>query len=293
MPLKLRTRNGWTMRRLMMGVLLCIIGVIATRDAWLDILHATLRVDGVSYTILVPIAAAWLAWVRIGRVRHCRVRETWVGPMIVAAGWLIYFAAEKFSWQSVWQAGAVLVLIGCFVSVAGKQLLLNLLPAFVVLFFVVPVPPWMRQQIALPLQTLTAKITQQMFVIGGMMIERSGNLLSISNGPDVAMIRARGGLRLIFAMMLVSYTFAFSTPLRGFVRALLIIISPLLAIVCNIARLLLAVWIYGYFSPASADRFHNFSGWAMLLISFFILVGMIRFLRWATIPVSRYMLAYD
>jgi hypothetical protein len=38
---------------------------------------------------------------------------------------------------------------------------------------------------------------------------------------------------------------------------------------------------------------HDVGGWVMLLVSFGILVGVIRVLRWALVPVNHLVLAYD
>jgi exosortase/archaeosortase family protein len=72
--------------------------------------------------------------------------------------------------------------------------------------------------------------------------------------------------------------------------------SPVAAIFCNVVRILPTIWLYGNF-PKEAGKasvgelFHDFSGWLMLPISFLILLGIIKVLRWAMIPVMRYTLA--
>jgi hypothetical protein len=37
--------------------------------------------------------------------------------------------------------------------------------------------------------------------------------------------------------------------------------------------------------------FHDYAGWLMLPVSFLILLGVIRLLRWAMVPVMKYSLA--
>src|SRR5699024_5990557 len=104
---------------------------------------------------------------------------------------------------------------------------------------------------------------------------------------------ACNGMRMVFALFLVSYAFAFGTPLRNRVRAVIILASPLSAILSNVIRLVPTVWVYGYMNQALADDFHAFGGWFMLVASFLILMSIIWILRWAMIPVTRYTLIYD
>ena len=95
----------------------------------------------------------------------------------------------------------------------------------------------------------------------------------------------------MFPLILVSYEFIFALPLRNSVRFLVLLASPLAAIFCNVVRILPTVWLYGYASTEVADGFHTYSGWAMVPIGFLMLLGIIKLLRWAMIPVMRYTLA--
>jgi exosortase len=220
------------------------------------------------------------------------VRGTWIGPLTIALGWLMYSAGESVLWLSGWHAGAIVILVGCLLSTLGRDALVAFLPAFVALFFMVPIPGPLRQEIALPLQTITAQITQQAFELCGVLVNRSNNMLSI-NGVDVTIIEACNGMRMVSALLLVSYAFAFASPWRWYVRLLIILGSPICAVLCNVVRLVPTIWIYGHYSSSVGDRFHSLSGWIMLFLAFAILVGLLRFLRWALIPVTQYTLAHD
>jgi exosortase len=167
-----------------------------------------------------------------------------------------------------------------------------MLPAFFVLLFIIPVPGRIRQQIALPLQAATAEVTRQVFEVFAVPVERSGNTLNI-NGKDVAIAEACNGMRMTFALGLVSYAFAFGNPLRNYVRFIVVALSPVFAILCNVVRLLPTVWIYGNHSENLGNYFHDVSGWVMLFVAFLMLMGVMRLLRWALVPVTKFTLAYD
>jgi exosortase len=234
--------------------------------------------------------AAYLVWVRRVRFRFCTPTGTMIGPVLAAAGWGISAYGFYHNVQAFWHAGAVLAVVGCLLSVVGKNVLFRFFPAFAVLIFLVPVPGMVRQEIALPLQSWTAQIGQSLLEILGIETARSGNLLSV-NGIPVAIAEACNGLRMVFALILVSYAFSFGLPLRNSVRFLVLLASPLAAIGCNVIRIVPTVWLYGYQSKQVADAFHDYSGWVMLPIAFAILYGIIRLLKWAMIPVTRYTLA--
>jgi exosortase len=165
--------------------------------------------------------------------------------------------------------------------VMGSELVWRFLPAFLVLALLVPVPGLVRQQITLPMQTATAEVTHQLLTMLGYHVPRSGNTLTI-NGTTVGIAAACNGLRMVFALVLVSYAFAFATPLTWYSRALVIALAPVAAIVCNVIRLVPTVWLYGYGPEPWADAFHELAGWAMLIVAFFLLMGVVRLIQWAT-----------
>jgi len=282
-------RGGWSVWHGVAAVALAAAGVYATFDAWADIYRVMLKDEESSHIFLVPIVAAILVWIRRRRLRFCRPTGLWIGPVLVALGWLVHSYGDARMITAFWQGGAVLVVIGCVFSVLGLEMLKKFWPAVLVLGFLVPVPGGVRQDIAMPLQTATAVITEHTLLVLGMPIDRAGNVLAI-NGVDVAIAEACNGLRMVFALTLVSYAFAFSTPLRGYVRVIVIAASPLSAVLCNVVRLVPTVWLYGYAAEETADLFHDVSGWLMLFVSLLLLMGMIRALRWALVPVSRYTL---
>jgi len=291
MAANVRPQGDWNLR-ILIGVALSAFGAVATHDAWLDIADIAAQDEESSHIFLVPIIAAWLYWVRRGRWRQCRATGTLIGPLLIVVGWLLYSCGDIYGIQSFWHGGAVVVLIGCMISTLGKDILLRYLPVIIVLSFLIPVPGLVRQRIALPLQGATAAVTRHLLEIFGADIGHTGNVLTI-NGIDVAVAEACNGLRMVFALTLVSFAFAFGTPLRPYVRALVVLISPASAILCNVIRLIPTVWLYGYYPTNVANAFHNASGWIMLPISFLGLMAVIHLLRWALVPVTPYVLAYD
>ena len=134
------------------------------------------------------------------------------------------------------------------------------------------------------------RIEQQLFAILNVDVVRSGNQLTY-NGHPVDIIEKCNGLRMVFGLILVSYAFSFSLPLRNWVRLLILLLSPAAAILCNIIRILPTVWVYGRFSPHVAEEFHLYSGWLMLIVALVMLLGILRVLKWAMIPVMRFTLA--
>jgi exosortase len=289
---RLKMRNHWSQWHLIVGGPLLALGIAAQWPAWVDIAQIALHDEEASHILLVPIVAIWLFWVRRGRLRGAAPRGTWSGPLLILVGWTLSWFGFYHAVQAAWHLGAILVAVGCVLAVAGTDILLRFLPVFLVLLFLVPVPGLIRQQLSIPLQTATAAATQEVLSALGTPVERYGNLLRI-NGVPVAIAEACNGMRMVFTLVLVSYGFAFGTPLRLYVRIIILAAAPLTAIAANVIRLIPTVWIYGQASDHFAARFHDISGWLMVPIAFLALLSIIRLLRWALLPVSPFTLAYE
>jgi exosortase len=289
LPKSFRT-DRLTQWHLAAAALLGALGVLATWEAWLDIYTLASKDEEYSHIFLVPIVALAMVAVRRMRMRHCRPSGMIVGVILVALGWMSWSYGYYHARQALWHAGAVIIVLGCMLSVLGKNVIFRFFPAIAVLVFLVPVPGRLRQQIALPLQAWTARTAQTGLEICGVETEVSGNTLSI-NGRPVTVAEACNGLRMVFPLLLVSYAFSFALPLRNSVRFFVLLASPLVAIFCNVLRTLPTIWLYGNKSRDIADAFHEWSGWAMLLISFLLLLGIIKALKWAMLPLTRFHLA--
>ena len=285
-------RRGWTDARLGAALALVCASVAVTFDAWKDIFRIATRDEESSHIFLVPIVAAWLFWARRRRLRHFRPTESFFGPLAVLLGWVLHSAGDTYLIQSFYHAGAIVMAVGCLVTVLGAAVLKEFAPVFLALVFLIPVPARVRHQVAIPLQTLTAALTAELFNLAGVPVIRSGNMLSV-NRNDVEIAEACNGLRMIFALALAMFAFAFGSPLRTYARVLVLAATPVAAVMCNVVRLVPTVWLYGYYPGDLAATFHDISGWVMLVVAFLLLLAIVRLLRWALVPVTEYTLAYD
>lgn len=282
--------RGFSVTDLMLAAGLMGLMIFATWDAWADIARIAWKDEEASHVQLVPVVALWLAWVRRARLRQCRPEgRLWavVGLLVGYGLWIYGFHEQR---QSFWHAGTVVMTVSAALVGLGTQLVWRFLPVFGTIVFLVPVPSGIRLHFAIPMQEWTAVVTQTMCEVFGMAVVRTGNLLTI-NGTEVAVAEACNGMRMVFTLLMVCYAFTFTEPLRTGVRLLVLLMSPLVAIAANVVRLIPTVWAYGAYDAEVAGKVHDISGWAMLVVAFLALAGLVRVLRWAMIPVSRFNLA--
>ena len=237
--------------------------------------------------MLAPFLALWLFWCRRYRFRMLVYQKGWLGPVVLGAGVLTYVVGDAALVVSEWYLGAILMLVGAVVTAFGGGVLYRFAPAFLVLLFLIPIPAAVRVHIAGPLQTATAGAVESVFHLTGMDVSRSGNLL-IVNGRPVTVAEACNGMRMTFALILVTYTYVFSTPMRLWMRVLLLLASPLIAVACNVVRLVPTLWAYGHIDTQWAEFIHDWGAWLMLGVSLMVVMGVVQVLRWLDLPLYTY-----
>ena len=273
-------------RRLALGLALVVLSIIAAHRAWGDILRIVQRDEEASHILLVLPVFGWLLWTYREKLRSSTVGGSLWALAIVAAGWGFWAFGYIKGMQVFWHFGAILLAVGAFSAVVGVRVLRDAWPAFVVLIFLMPVPGVIRQPIAMVLQNASAQLTQHAMMLLGEEIERSGNVL-IVNGQEVGIAEACNGMRMVTMLVLIGYTFVFVHPLRAWVRVLIVAMAVPLAIVCNLIRLVPTVYAYGYASYTVADQLHTWLGWAMVIVAYFMLMGVVALLQWLLLPVMQ------
>lgn len=288
----IRSRYGWESRHVILLILLLVAAVYAGREQWRDIWMIASVDEESSHIFLVIPIAIWLIWIRRVRFRRCPPRASWFGVLTVFVGYLLAEFSYRTAFQAGWHGGAVLMAVGALITIVGTQVVANFFPAVAILALMIPIPGNIRLAIAGPLQNATARVTTSILEMMGYYVERSGNLVNINDMP-VAVAEACNGMRMVFALVLVSYAFAFSVPLKNSVRLLILLLSPVAAIVCNVFRLAPTVIFYGneQLPEGFADGFHDIAGWLMLPLAFLMLLGITRALRWAMVPTYQFTLA--
>ena len=258
----------------------------ATRDALGHLLDVSITDSESSHVMLVPVIAAWLVYVRRARLGRVARRGGWVGPVVVAVGGAMYAAGAENMRYWTWHAGAVVTVVGAALAVLGTDAVRKFAPAFLVLAFLTPMPPRVGSALSVPMMDGAAWATEGVLNLAGLPVERAGNLLSVG-GVEVTVEEACSGMRGVWALALVAVAFAFASPLRAWVRALVVVASPLLALVCNVIRLVPTVWAYGALDAESAHAFHDLAGWVVLFVGYGLLTGVPVALEALGLPVWR------
>ena len=272
--------------RIALALLLIALSVWIASETWGEITRMIWLDEQSSHGLVVPLAVFILVSARRSRLETVRLEAHWLGPVMVLLGVVAWAIGYHTDFQSGWHGGALLMAIGCFITTTGLDPIRKFAPAYLALIFLLPTPATIRAPITVPLQEITATITQQTCELLGMGVTQAGRTLRV-NGQDVTVAEACSGMRMVFTLFLACFLLVYSLPLREVVRWLVLLSTPAIAIVANVIRLVPTLWAYGRFDAATADRIHTASGWVMVVLSFFAIEGFLNLLHWMGIPIYR------
>ena len=190
------------------------------------------------------------------------------------------------SFDLFWHMGAIGLVLCAGLSVWGWTPLWRLGPAVGALGFLLPVPGRIRLAIAQPLQEASAQITQALLELLGFAVTRNGNVLNL-NGEEIAVAEACNGMRMVSALLLVSYAFVFSSSMRWGGRLMILAISPAIALIINTVRLVVATLLYGYADHDVASGLHDLSGWLSLPLAMGLFWLVFVLIRWLDLPIAQ------
>ncbi|MBX2852943.1 MAG: exosortase/archaeosortase family protein [Phycisphaeraceae bacterium] len=289
-------RNGWRLHHAVLILVLFVLSVALTWPAWAEMATMVIRNDYARTSVLVLPIMAWLVWVRRARFRFVKPGGPGLGVIVLISGIQIYLVAEYYyGLRSAAHFGAVAIVAGAFLIVTGKSVIRPFLPAWGILPFLVPVPVTVADLIAKPIQLFEAESIAALYGLLGVSVEvlnLPGASRVIVGETDLPIDVVCKGLPTILSLILISYGFVFGSPMRPVVRATLLIIAPIIALVCSSIALGGTLWLYdGRSALMTADLIRAASEWATLLLAFLLIAGSLRLLTWASVPVHQYHLA--
>ncbi len=281
--------RGWSRRHVLLLVSMLAAVVWWGWSALEDIAMFAVGQEDNGYIILAPLVAAYLTWLRRSRLQFIRYRPNLVGPAIVAVGLFASNWGDANGIQLFWHAGVLVAMFGCVYSMTGWEILRQFGPAVIATMLVIPVPGRVRESLAGPAQEFSVVTAHAVLQLLGFETTRAGSVITIAGEP-VAVGEACNGMRMVFALGLVVFAFVFSVPFSTSTRLVLIAMAPIVALLCNIVRLVPTSIAYGWLDPEVAEQVHDVGGWLMLPLALLMLIGIVRLMKWLDLPVMNWRL---
>jgi exosortase len=220
----------------------------------------------------VPLFAGYILWQERSRWRGVRRQPSNWGllAMLGAIGLLMAgsLGAELFTSRF-----SLLVLLGGMVLfLAGWEALRAVSFPLGFLFFMIPLPAIIYNELTLPLQLMASRLAVHFLQILQVPALREGNLIFLPN-YTLEVVEACSGIRSLMALLALAVAYGYWIQERPWMRLTLIILMVPIAIITNGLRIVGAgVLAYRVTPQAAEGFFHLFSGLLIFLCALFFML---------------------
>jgi exosortase D (VPLPA-CTERM-specific) len=234
-------------------------------DALAQLVHQWDTREEYSHGYMLPFVSLFLVWQQKNVLAVMPFRGAWMGLWLLLLGILFYFLGTLSTVFLVVHYSLIIVLAGLVLSYTGWAAMRYLWAPLVFLVFMIPLPPFLHNQMSLGLQLISSEIGVAVIRLFGISVFLEGNVIDLGS-YKLQVVDACSGLRYLFPLMsfgfLVAYFFKAPLWQRWFIFLSTIPITVLM----NSFRIGIVGVLVEYFGIEHAEGFvHDFEGWIIFM----------------------------
>lgn len=235
-------------------------------------LIAAWQTDEYSHGLLIPFISGLIAWHILTKARPA-VAPSWWGASLLCICGLFLLLAEFAAFQTAAHYGFIVGLMGICLAFIGKQATRLLAPAFIYLFFAIPLPHLLYSSLSQDLQLISSTIGVFFLDLFGMAVYQDGNIIDLG-GYKLQVVEACSGLRYLFPLMSFGYLMAYLLKDKTWKR-LIVLVSPIpITIFMNSLRIaVIGVTVNWWGIEMAEGLIHDFEGWVVFFFCVMILLA--------------------
>ena len=231
-----------------------------------------------SHAFLLPPIAALIAWHRLVEKRVAP-SPAWSGLAVLGAGILLLVAGELSTLDTIGQYGFIVALMGLCATMFGFGVLRVTLPAFICLFFAVPLPQLLFVTLSGQMQLLSSDFGVWVLDLLNVPVYQEGNVIDLG-GIQLQVADACSGLRYLFPLMSFAFLIAYLYQGSAWKRLVIFLTSVPLTITMNSLRIaLIGVTVDHWGIQMAQGLLHEMEGWTIFLICALLLMAEMYALR--------------
>jgi len=251
--------------------------------AYLESIKALVHVWGsqeeYSYGYMIPFITLFLVWQRRDILEQTEFRSSWLGLVFVLLGLFIFVVGELSTLMLVVQYSMVVVLMGLAFTLMGWRAFRIVAVPIAFLFFMIPLPPFLLQELSSKLQLLSSQLGVGFIRLFDITVNLEGNVIDLGVFK-LQVVDACSGLRYLFPLMALGFIVAYFFNAAFWKRVVVFLSTIPITVLMNSFRIGAIGVTVEYWGKAMAEGFlHQFEGWAVfmaclgvLLVEMWILV---------------------
>lgn len=224
-----------------------------------------------SHGFLIPVISAFLIYQRSDRLRNLRFEGSWLGVAVIALGLLVFFVGEFSTLFTIIQYGFLITLFGLFLAVLGMRAFALVAIPLLILFFMIPLPNFIYNNLSSELQLISSKIGVWVIRLFGISVYLEGNVIDLGS-YKLQVVEACSGLRYLFPLMTLGFIMAYFYQAELWKRLLIFVSTIPITILMNSFRIgVIGVTVEHWGQEMAEGFLHDFEGWVVFMACFAVL----------------------
>ena len=263
------TENGqiyrWMPWHLWLAALVCgllaviFAGGVADHDSgW--------QTEEYSYGYPLPFLSAVLVWQQSTRLARLSLRSHWSGVVVTLVGLSCCIAGELGAIYTLIQYGLLVVVGGGALALLGWRAFRLLLPAYLLLYFMVPLPQFVYHTLSSNLQLISSQLGVLLIRAFGITVYLEGNMIDLG-GYQLQVAEACSGLRYLFPLAALGFIAAVFFRGPWWQKTLVFLSTLPITILMNSFRIGVIGILVDRAGPGMVEGFlHDFEGWVVFMV---------------------------
>ncbi len=222
------------------------------------------------HAFFVPFIAGYIAWKKRDQIVDKVPKPNWWGLAIVLWSGLQLYIATLGAELFLARTSFVICIIGSVLLLGGVEYVRIFAFPLFLLFFMIPIPGVIYNQITFPLQLFASRVAEHAISLLQIPVIREGNVLELAN-QKLNVVEACSGIRSLLTLTFLSLVYGYFCEKRPWIRVLLFLSTIPIAVAANAGRVTIT-GIIAQFKPELAEgMFHEAQGWLIFMIAFALL----------------------
>ena len=224
------------------------------------------------YGYIIPFITLFLVWQRKDELAKVEFNPSVTGLLLIIFGGLLFFLGALATTHTLSQYGLVVTILGVALTMLGWKAFKIIMVPLVVLFFMVPLPPFIYNTLSTKLQLISSEIGVAVIRLFDISVYLEGNVIDLGS-YKLQVVEACSGLRYLFPLMSLSFIAAYIYKGAFWKKAIIFLSSMPITVLMNSFRIGVIGVLVEYGGSEQAEGFlHDFEGWIIFMACMAILV---------------------
>lgn len=250
--------------QLIIVAVLAVLAYLTFREG-LQHMAAKWHADEYSHGYMLPFVALFLVWQRASILRQMQFTGSWWGVLLAGFGLVAFVAGELGTLYTVVQYGFLITFGGTLLAFLGWRAFSVVLPAYLLLFFMVPLPNFLYENLSAQLQLISSQLGVWLIRLFGISVYLEGNVIDLGS-YQLQVVDACSGLRYLFPLTALGFIAAVIFKGALWKKTLLFLSTVPITILMNSFRIGVIGVLVEHWGIEMAEGFlHDFEGWIIFM----------------------------